>query len=1301
MNHRNLRITLALAALTALSGLSAPTARAGSGLDLSEKPLLLGAPVKPSFIMALDDSGSMNWETLSPNQNGAFYWNTGNNSFFRADGTPHNSGSAYYELFPHPNRATNRDEIPPIPAFGFARSHQFNPSYYNPGVEYRPWGKFDGTEWESLDTPAEWAEVKVDARAGTSFEPGGPNLIDGLRYSLTADTRDRVDDGNTTPDTSEMFRVRQGMVIPAGTTYYVSNNCGGFTGAGSWRTLNAPLVVTGTCYVGFQYFIPTYYLTTPSSPDGNNKPTVVPPQPGGPNVTLYRYEIRPGNYPTTAQYNAAITNFANWFSYYRSRNQALIAALTRSLQDVTFMRIGAFTINNRVNPVVMHDMEDFRDDASVAGRRRLFEWLYKVPANGGTPNAYAVAHVGEQFRRTSKTNSPESDPPVVDACQINGGMLFTDGYSNGGRPTSYGNVDGAAPFGTPPFSDGHSNQIADIAAYYYKTNLRTDLPTGQVPVPAACSGPSPDRRLDCNRDQHMRFYGITLGATGREFGVRFIQDPDTFVITPDPFTTSPPPNWLPFNNDQPEQVDDLWHATLNGRGLFVNATSPERVAKAMKSIIESITNAAQRSSGVAGSSGRLGTEFAVFVPEYDPNSWTGDLKAYTLDSSGNLDSVIWSAVDKLPAPASRQIFFSKPKSGGGFELKPFTASNLGSNDSARIAALGVTSGDFASGGEFAGRSVGDLIDYLRGDDRFEGSGKGMFRSRVFNSGSVSVHRPIGDIYGSQAQVLERRPLGYADLPRELGGRVYYVGTERKLEDAFKPGTYSEYVFNTKTKRKPVVVVGANDGMLHGFDASKNASTQGRELFAVIPNPLVSKMGRLARQNYKHTYYADGTPLITDACIGPAAGASNCSWKSVLVSGFGTGARSVIAMDVTDPATSFGPSNWLWEFNATQDPDLGYLINRPRVFIGEDGKWYAAFANGLNSDSHRAYVFVLDLKTGQLIRKFALGTTGSGSDPNGAVSVFPVDGDGEDPAVDPTENNLLTDTLYAADYHGRIWKIDIKDKNPVNWTVTLGGNPFYTAQAIDTAERSDKRQFITAELEVTRHPIRGNLIYFGTGRFLLNDDVVVPSTPQVQTFYAIWDDPDNATSFSGRAALQEQKIIGVDSGYLRVSSNPVNYLGTGAKRGWYLDLYQSGAGGFRNGMRIVRRAAVGGNILAVNAFRPAGTRCRPDGENFTFTLDAFSGTPISGGTGPCSDCAARPSSPGQPLEPPVLVPGPPPGGGPGKPCIPGTPGCTVTLPPGSDAAAGTPCRVATYVLGPDGATPIAESRCGRQAWWILE
>jgi type IV pilus assembly protein PilY1 len=489
------RIALSAAGLGVLgvAGYFAYTVFAVQGQGtLSQSPLNIESQIKPAFVMAVDDSGSMTFETLFKPQDGVGFWATGTaatNGYFNSDGTFRTSGTGNnHHLIPHSGSryriGTNRYAIPPLDKFGFARSPEYNPQYFNPNVTYLPWLNADGTPHTNANTDASGNATITAARVDPRDAAPTINFTVAREESGSAQLR---------------FRALNQTVLPAGTRYNAPGNCGGLGTTTAtrnvWLTLGAAHTMTADCEIGISYFPAVFYLkTTTAAPAGfvlNNRIGPVA-HAGGPNVSMYKYEIKLANYSSAAAYNAAIQNFANWFSYYGNRNRAMIAAMTHALSDVNNMRVGMFTINAHAghdNPVAeaservaMYDMA-----LGSTGRTSLYAQLVGLPASGGTPNRQAVQAMGKQFLRT------DAGAPALLSCQKNAGMLFTDGYSNTDGPNDVGNVDGDMGV---PFADGHSNTLADIATQYYRQNLRPDLAAGNVPVPAACDAANPDNSLD-------------------------------------------------------------------------------------------------------------------------------------------------------------------------------------------------------------------------------------------------------------------------------------------------------------------------------------------------------------------------------------------------------------------------------------------------------------------------------------------------------------------------------------------------------------------------------------------------------------------------------------------------------------------------------------------------------------------------------------------------------------------------------------------------------------------------------------
>ncbi len=147
-------------------------------------------------------------------------------------------------------------------------------------------------------------------------------------------------------------------------------------------------------------------------------------------------------------------------------------------------------------------------------------------------------------------------------------------------------------------------------------------------------------------------------------------------------------------------------------------------------------------------------------------------------------------------------------------------------------------------------------------------------------------------------------------------------------------TYSEF-YRTYRKRRTVIYVGANDGMLHAFnggffDATNKAFlTQpldsngnpdpnyepydlGAELWAYIPYNLLPHLYWLADEDYEHIYFCDLKPKVFDAKIfadgvDPVTGINHPNgWGTLLVAGMRLGGGMIQAdMDKTD-GDSFNP-----------------------------------------------------------------------------------------------------------------------------------------------------------------------------------------------------------------------------------------------------------------------------------------------------------------------------------------------------------------------------------------------------------
>jgi type IV pilus assembly protein PilY1 len=1155
--------------------------------QLAQGPLNTSRTIQPAFIMAVDDSGSMDFETLFPTNDGSAWWHSGNDSFtglnrddsavtgvlnFNRAGNADNTWKKYPYLFPFGsdsagdgprNNAENTNDhfaIPPIPAYGWARSPDINSAYFDPLESYQPWMESTGQFLQGV--------AGIDASTGQvspTSAPADPKR-GATRLNLTADF--------VFTGTNARFMFYGGMAIPQGTRYRdvncsdggaVQNTNADVTGADGFKVAGANRNITqnsaiSRCGVAIRHYPAIFYVLSSraaavATEIGYNPVAIIDDGARAPNgAELRRFEIKSANF-SGGNYTSTINNFANWFSYYRKRHQAARAGLTLAFADQNLkIRAGYFQINNR-NTVNMRRMN------VAADRALLYDSLFGLNSNGGTPNKEAVKHMGDQFRRSYV----EGSSPVQLSCQKNYGMLFTDGFSNVWDGAGVNNVDGGdATLFPSPLGDTASNTMADIAAYYYKNSLGTSFPpaAGRVAVDAGCSATNPDPRLDCQTVPHMNLYGVTLGAQGLIYG-----SPGFENQTSDPYAN--PPTWpTQFYARHPSAVDDLWHATLNARGEFINASSSGALVAAIRQVVSAVTEGASTSGSFALTGSRVGVGSLTVEPFYeavDSTDWYGKLTARTVTANPVTGEVsrafAWEAGEELPAHADRDIKFGRPGTGVVPTVRDFTSAGLAEAGITTLAPL--CSGTLAPAACTAanltalGVSFDDAVAYLRGNDVLEGNGL-RARSAI-----------LGDIINSSPVIsTPKDDYGY----RSLGGSL---GT-----------TYATYLQAKNTANKSAVFVGANDGMFHAFDGDS-----GEELFAYIPSTALGHLGNLlfpreddanATQKFDHRYYVDGQITVSDVFMGG-------SWKTVAIVAAGAGGRGVVAFDVTNPNSI----SVLWEINdlitgnATLANQIGHVLGKPVIVPTKaaDGtvSWKAIFGNGFNSQSQNAVLFVVDIASGSVQAIAAAEASSSDvADYNGLGNIVVLDRRRRVGADILGGRDGYADTVYAGDQNGAVWKFDL-----LAGSVALGGNPFFIAR-----DASGNRQPITGGLEAAAGPGASVMIYFGTGSFAFEGD---GTSLAQQTLYAVAD--RGVAVSGGRGALLRQ-TVGTDvDGYRSTSTNAM----AAAYAGWYIDL--------PTGERFVGNPRIESGIIFFPSYKPSGedtNPCLPGGTNWLYGLNALSG-----------------------------------------------------------------------------------------------
>lgn len=590
-----------------------------------------------------------------------------------------------------------------------------------------------------------------------------------------------------------------------------------------------------------------------------------------------------------------------------------------------------------------------------------------------------------------------------------------------------------------------------------------------------------------------------------------------------------------------------------GRGIYYTANNEAELNAALQNAFKDILDKTSSAASVATNSTRLSANTFIYQARFSSSDWSGQVLAFPIQPDGSIGAPAWDASTLVPAPASRRLFTYDPTAIAGSRGKTFEWSQLNATQQSALN----TNATGANDGLGQQR-----LDYLRGGRGNEAPAGAQFRAR-----SVV----LGDIVNSDPFFVGKQDFGFDLLP----------GTEGSSYAAFRAGIVQT--------RPGILYVGANDGKLEAIDAAT-----GVERFAYVPNAVYSKLSLLTAANYNqnHRYLVDGSPRALDAYL-------NSAWETVLVGSLGGGGSGVFALKVTDPVT-FGTDDILWEFTSANDADLGLSVPQPTIARMNNGKWAAIVANGYNSATQKAMLFIIDLETGGVIKKIDTGVAGD----NGLSSPIPVD----------VDRDRIADFIYAGDLKGNLWKFDVTSSNANSWDVAFksGSTPQSLFSACNTTGScsSSNQQPVTARPEVGINPKGGFIVYFGTGRYFATGDTTV--TSPVNSFYGIFDPNDKgATSPArvgdGRGSLLQQSVLATQtisgdgfSEEVRITSN--NAL-TDTHKGWFIDLPESGE-------RQVSTPLLRGGRIIFSTLTPSSDPCGFGGTSWLMELDSSSGSRLA-------------------------------------------------------------------------------------------
>jgi type IV pilus assembly protein PilY1 len=659
-------------------------------------------------------------------------------------------------------------------------------------------------------------------------------------------------------------------------------------------------------------------------------------------------------------------------------------------------------------------------------------------------------------------------------------------------------------------SDGDGNgPTLGDVADFYYKNDLRDNLSNNVPTSNA----------DPANWQHMVTFGLSIGLRG-----------NMQITNPPPASNSP--LWTnPMDGEDADRIDDLWHAAVNSKGRFVAASDPQAFSQGLQSALAAIVERTGSFSNVAANSTTLDAGSRVYQANYVSSVWTGELRSQPVTVAGGVQAVDCSgaAQPSVGWCASKGI----PTTGRNV----FTSDGRYHNDGSGTPALDATTANQPAR---------------------------AFPDQATSGQLSSLTRPGVTGANNAAYIAGARTLEESQTNGYLRNRNHLLGDIIGSSPAYVPGTGGS---------AGTVYIGANDGMLHAFDAAN-----GNELFAYIPGIINwHNLASLSRPDYGHRYFVDGPIVVSSRQQTPN--------QNILVGALGKGGKGLFALDVTNPSTFGTGNNVKWERAETPLGNMGLVQGRPLLATVPDtgtGTNAVVLGNGVNSTNGRAALIVLNLDTGAVIREIAVGTAGVPNGLSAPTGVLGADG-------------RTLSYVYAGDMLGNVWKFDLTNTNAASWTATR----LFTA-----TNAANQAQPISGAVTVATHP-RSNQrwVFFGTGRYLTTADV---ASTAVQSMYGFVDD-GTAIVRSGTGANLTQRTIQVTnqtSNGFPVRGFEVSTPLPPDSKGWYIDLPASGE-------RIVQDAQVVSTFLITASVIPSGDACESGGSGFINALDAFSGTSAGG------------------------------------------------------------------------------------------
>ncbi|MFT4247798.1 MAG: PilC/PilY family type IV pilus protein [Pseudomonas sp.] len=1128
-----------------------------TGLDIPDEPLITDAQVAPNVLFILDDSYSMAYNYLNNLDLDEILGNSG--SGFTSEPACDADGCSGLSSGPSASGSS----------YMYDQTYVTNTLYYNPTISYTPWLDQDGNELSGGTT---YTAACSDDALSTSASSG---------YSGT--------DGTCASTTSlltstKTFYVPKCVDTSSGST---SSCLATSTTAGKTYYANAAnyyryqILTSGAIYRS-EYLTYTSSNTSSSNSSSSTSSNCSSGQVGGwqtggssqncsssssssssstssttgcdTTTSGYGWRNCTEATPTGRTEAKEMVNFATWYSWHRTRMKAAKAAASSAFNDLgdsANVRVGFRTISGNKSSYVSSSNNLLSSAAAVTAVQNIPTQAMPIPVtfNNGlfldtTTDEGTFTNRKQWFKRLFQVEAVNVTP-LHSALKLAGDYFSGDSQYGAYGPQSSSEQYACRQNFAILTTDGHWDSL-----YEFKNGSQTStaISVGNQDNSSGSTitnDDTGDSYAYTPTSPYSDSYSNTLADVAMKYWKSDLRtDLDNVVPTND----DDPAFWQHMvtfgislgvkGNTGYTSVDEVLAAGSVSWPDPTDAKDDDRVDDLLHAAVNghgtflSASNPDEFASGLSAAlsavTARTGS-FSNVVAE--STSVSSDNYLFV----ANYISGVWSG--QLYACAASESSCSS--SNAEWKATTQLASQYDGTSSTSIASRGIYTWDGSAGASFpttAQKStLGEAItNYLRGDQTNEIQNGGSYRNRSTVLGDIADSSPT-------------------------------------------------YVSATDT-----VYVGANDGMLHAF----NAAT-GVELFAYVPAAVVGDdLATLADSDYSHKYFVDGPIAVSTT--------AQTTKKNVLVGALGRGGKGLYALNVTSP-TSFSASDVLWEVTETTGTtgNMGKILGQPFIAKLNNGVTALVTGNGVNSSNGHAVLLVYNVLTGALIKQIDTGVGGTTSaTTNGLFAPTGWDEDGSG----------TVDYVYAGDLQGNVWKFDLSSTSTGSWALGNSSKPLFTATY--TSDGTSTTQPITSGVLVAEKSSSGDTwVFVGTGKYLETADITDTS---VQTMYGFIDASEDSSGttltpsdLTSRAMYETTSSSTSETVRSFESSSALDT----DTEGWYINLVVDG--GTAEGERVVTTPQSYGSYLIFSSITPSeSSGCSSSGSSWIYALDMFTGTSSS-------------------------------------------------------------------------------------------